>query len=710
MARGNPHPKTEHLPKQKTEWNNLPTESARYPKIFLEDIKRYARSLDGQCSPFESIISVLDKLSKDELAQIKLAIECLSSNDNDIDETTVQTTLPDVLESKDTLLNSNTALSAPSLANLEFSNSQIAEYKSKFGFVPSRFQLGIIDWVINQKGNGCCNAVAGSGKSSTLRIVAKALWESGLRPNEIKICVFGKDNSTDLIKKFGPLWKSSISTLHSAAFTLIKKELGVKRSEDIIVSKYKYEKIAQSLELIPNPRRKIPIGRLQSEKIISDSDDFLKLINLVRLNNQEPTAEIVTAIANHHEIDSVQQPQLVAQWIAYCLKIGEEMAISQKKLDYTDQIWLAVKWKLHERPWFKPYKFVLVDECQDLNPLQLAFVLMLIGSIGRILAVGDPRQAIMGFAGADNQSYNNIVRLTRAKELPLSICYRCPKSHIALVKKIFPNIPIEAAPDAIEGIIHQIEAVEIERFLKNGDVIIGRKNAPLVSLCVKLIGQGVKATVKGRDVGDLIKKEIDLIAKMPGYSFEFFNDAVAQYKEIKLQRYRDLDNEEELKQKLLDKLEAIIAIYQSQTQAKNVDDLKLCIDRIFSDTNSPITLSNIHKYKGGEAERIFIYKPNDLPMTWRNQQDWQLEQEENLLYVALTRSKSELFIVGYPDWYKSPEDAVKSKNQPTVNVDAKDSKKDDYHEGDSYLTKQPSYKYAGMESPFWSGEDFSDDF
>lgn len=43
-----------------------------------------------------------------------------------------------------------------------------------------------------------------------------------------------------------------------------------------------------------------------------------------------------------------------------------------------------------------------------------------------------------------------------------------------------------------------------------------------------------------------------------------------------------------------------------------------------------------------------------MPMTWRNQRDWELEQEENLLYVALTRSKSELFIVGHPDWYKPP--------------------------------------------------------
>ncbi|MEH2333769.1 UvrD-helicase domain-containing protein [Nostoc sp.] len=340
--------------------------------------------------------------------------------------------------------------------------------------------------------------------------------------------------------------------------------------------------------------------------------------------------------------------------MAYCLKIGEEMAISEKKLDFTDQIWLAVKWRLHEQPWFKPYKYVLVDECQDLNPLQLELLLMLAGLTGRILAVGDPRQAIMGFAGADNQSYNNIVRLTRATELPLSICYRCPRSHVALVKSIFPYIPIEAAPDAIEGIIHRIESKDIEKLVKHGDIIIARKTAPLVSLCIRLISQGIKATVKGRDVGEFLKKELDQIAKLPGYSFRFFNDAIEQYRQIKLQKYLNLDNEDELKQRLTDRLEAIATIYQSQPQATSIESLKYYIDELFSDENSPVTLSTIHKFKGGEGERIFIQKAGDMPMTWRNQQDWQLEQEENLLYVALTRSKSELFIVGEPALYKPP--------------------------------------------------------
>ena len=150
-----------------------------------------------------------------------------------------------------------------------------------------------------------------------------------------------------------------------------------------------------------------------------------------------------------------------------------------------------------------------MDECQDLNAAQLELALSLAGTNGRILAVGDPRQAIMGFAGADNRSYQKIVERLQAKELPLSICYRCPKSHINLVKWNFPEIPIEANETAPEGKIHKIKEkdlweTEFDGFaqvpkdsnLREDDMVICRKTAPLVSLCIKLIARGVPATVK----------------------------------------------------------------------------------------------------------------------------------------------------------------------------------------------------------------------
>ncbi|AVH74410.1 superfamily I DNA/RNA helicase (plasmid) [Nostoc sp. 'Lobaria pulmonaria (5183) cyanobiont'] len=566
--------------------------------------------------------------------------------------------------------------------------------------MPSKYQIAIADWILRGKGHGCCNSVAGSGKSTTLKIVAKTLEESGLRPSEIKICVFGKLNAQDLIRKFGQAWKESISTLHSAGFSLVKKELGIRSSYDIEVSGQKYKRIAQDLDLIA--KRGNPVGRLKTEKIIGSDNDFLKLIDLVRLTNQQPTQETIKAIASHFEIDDVWEPDLIARWIEYCLSIGEQKAIKKECLDFTDQIWLPVKWRLNEAKWFRPYGFVLVDEAQDLNAAQLELALILAGSTGRILAVADPRQAIMGFAGADNKSYENIVSRTSAVELPLSICYRCPRRHIALVKEIYPQIPIEPSPNAAEGSITQIQSSDVEKLVKLGDMVIGRKTAPLVSLCIRLISRGIKATVKGKDIGESLKKDLEDIAKMPGYSFEFFNDATARYKQAKSLQYQGLDNEDQMLENLKDKVQAIATIYQCQPQARGIDDLKYYIDSLFSDENSPITLSTCHRAKGLEGDRIFIYKPDDMPMTWKNQQQWQLEQEKNLLYVALTRSKSELFIVGECSWYTA---SPAPETDKTVNT-SKQSTHDDYfslyREAREKLDKElsPIFKNADSRAKF----------
>jgi DNA helicase-2/ATP-dependent DNA helicase PcrA len=332
------------------------------------------------------------------------------------------------------------------------------------------------------------------------------------------------------------------------------------------------------------------------------------------------------------------------------LKVGKAQARKKECFDFTDQIWLPVQWKLPSQKWFKPYKFVLVDECQDLNASQLELAIALAGESGRLLFVGDPRQAIMGFAGADNNSYHNIVERTKATELPLSTCYRCPTSHINLVKGNFPEIPIEAAKGAPKGTITQCEESDLTSLLKTGDLVISRKTAPLVSLCIRLIARGIGARIKGRDIGESLKKDLEEIASIRGFQYSKFNEVVAQYKTEKIARFQNLDNCEELTTKLNDKIDALQVIYQNQPNATSIEDLGIYIDSLFSDDRGAVTLSTCHKAKGLEGDRIFIHKAADMPMTWRDQRDWQLEQEENLLYVALTRSKSELFVVGKPEW------------------------------------------------------------
>lgn len=532
----------------------------------------------------------------------------------------------------------------------------------------SSYQEKIIEWVKIGLGNGCCNAVAGSGKSTTLRLAAIALKEAGVKPSEIKVCVFGKANSLDLIAKFGQEWKESVSTLHSAGWSLVKKHLSIRNSYEVNVSDNKYKKIAQELGLIA--RGRYLEGTLKKDGAIDRDEDFLKLINLIRLTNSESLAENIEEICDHFEMSDVYEFSLLASAITECLAIGENQAQKKIGFDFTDQIWLPVKWKLNQQKWFKPYKVVLIDECQDLNAAQLELAIALAGE-GRLLFVGDPRQAIMGFAGADCHSYQNILHRTKSTELPLSICYRCPTTHIELVKKNFPEIPIIASPNAISGKIEAIAEADLWSDkpcrLITGDMVICRKTAPLVKLCIRLITRGIAATVKGRAIGELIKGDLKEIAKMPGFRYPNFNDAVSAYRAAKQQRYKGLENEEQLLEALNDKLEALTAIYKSQPSSTCIAHLENYIDSLFSDEISPITLSTCHRAKGLEGDRIFIISPNDLPMVWRNQQGWQLEQEKNLLYVALTRSKSELYVVGNASWLNPKPEPQPETKEETVN-------------------------------------------
>ena len=66
---------------------------------------------------------------------------------------------------------------------------------------------------------------------------------------------------------------------------------------------------------------------------------------------------------------------------------------------------------------------------------------------------------------------------------------------------------------------------------------------------------------------------------------------------------------------------------------------------MFSDSRSSVVLSTVHRAKGLEERRVFVLRPDQLPLRWQNQQKWELEQEYNLKYVSTTRAKEALFFV-----------------------------------------------------------------
>lgn len=300
------------------------------------------------------------------------------------------------------------------------------------------------------------------------------------------------------------------------------------------------------------------------------------------------------------------------------------------------------------------YDLVLVDEAQDLNAAQQAILEKLVKPDGRLVAVGDPHQAIYGFAGADHQSFDKLCLREHTSILPLSDCYRCGKHIISLAQTIVPHI--NAYKGNGDGKVRYGSYMEVQAH----DLVLCRFNAPMLGLCFEYIRQGKKAVVKGKDIStsllSMIKKHkhIHQIGELLAFIEMDLRQLLSD-----LMKKGNLDKEKATSTSryigLADRFYTL-KIIADQCETNNVEELKEKVDMIFDEKLKGIMLSSIHKAKGLEADRIFILGDDFAPAAMAKQ-DWEKEQEDNLIYVAYTRPKKELvFINDYEQLITKNED------------------------------------------------------
>jgi superfamily I DNA/RNA helicase len=302
-------------------------------------------------------------------------------------------------------------------------------------------------------------------------------------------------------------------------------------------------------------------------------------------------------------------------------------------IDFDDMCWLPVALNLP----VNKFDFLFVDEAQDTNKCQIALALMAMKESSRIVAVGDEYQSIYGFRGADVDAIPNLIENLGAETLPLSITYRCPKSHVELVDKLFPEIGLECSETAKLGIIRNIGMENFYNEVRPGDMILCRLNAPLVEPVFQLIRRGIKATIRGRDIGSGL---INLIRRMKAVDITQLCVKLQDYARRESERLMAQEKNAQA-QSVMDKVDTIEALCDGVI---SITELEEKIETIFSDDNVGIVFSTVHKAKGLEAERVYILN-NELMPSKMAKSDWEKQQERNIQYVAYTRSLNELIFV-----------------------------------------------------------------
>lgn len=546
-------------------------------------------------------------------------------------------------------------------------------------------------------------ARAGTGKTTTLIEGLKrvrglpsdltpspqqaAVWESMmLSRNEARtvgFCAFNNSIANEL-KHRVPAGCEAM-TIHSFGYRVVRAAFPSLKG----VNKYRVVEILCRLT-------GMDIDDLKRDKpfLVNAVEELTKMVkvNLVHASTQEEWDTELSELASYYDVDlggedcpdyTREAFDLVPQVIRECKNVHKD-----KEIDFNDMIWLPVVLKLP----VSQYDLLLVDEAQDLNRCQQALVKR---AGRRLIFCGDPKQAIYGFAGADCESMPRLADELRNTDrgcvvLPLTVTRRCGKAIVREANKVVPDF--EAFETNNEGRVFgttltgggtsPVPQAEKPRdgngrrpgpaadgyvtLVDDGNFVLCRVNAPLVSECFRFLRMGRKAIIQGRDIGENL---INAVKKTKAHNVSDLIHKIEEWgrKECDKENAKRHPNERRLLS-IQDRVDCIISFTEG---ANTVDDVLKKINSVFADKQcrrcninlreevdkcprckgpverpTGIRLSSIHKSKGLEAKKVFLLQlkgacvPHPMAKT-----AWQREQESNLLYVAITRAIEELCYV-----------------------------------------------------------------
>ncbi len=464
-------------------------------------------------------------------------------------------------------------------------------------------QLAIFDWFKSGTGNLVIEAYAGTGKTTTIKHAFEHAPEKS-----ILYAVFNKKNQVEAKEKITDS-RVDVRTLHSLGYGYIKNVWrNAKPDSDV-----EFDRIKQVVGIGCEDREYIAaieklVGFAKNTCINPSEDDLLNIIDI---------QEISASGISERELCGAALSVLSAS------KIQDV----QGRISFNDMVWLPVAMN-----WVKQ-KFYLVacDESQDMSLPQLTMVKQCCVTGGRIVVVGDSRQAIYGFRGAVQNAMRMMQTTLSAKVLTLSTTYRCPKSVVKIANEIVPGY--NAADSALDGEVKQV----IDTLSATpGDAILSRLNAPLMPLALNLLRRGVSARIEGRDIG---RQLVGMVKSQKAKSVPNFLEKINGWFNKQVERLSKSKNGEKRIEQSRDILDTLVAVAEG---ADSVADIERKINNLFqdSDTNSKpaVILSSVHKAKGLEWKRVFI-----LTETFRRGKGI---EEDNIYYVAVTRSQHSLFFVG----------------------------------------------------------------
>jgi DNA helicase-2/ATP-dependent DNA helicase PcrA len=492
-------------------------------------------------------------------------------------------------------------------------------------------QQAFIDAVVDGKGHKCLRARAGTGKTSTILETVSA-YAKKHPTHEIAICAFGKAIQVEIDAKLKARdidWKQCQAvTTHSMGFGLVRFAFkGVKVDSNKVRDLMRAENAPVFDTYFGAITELVHLAKLEGFGFFDDA--------------QIGDTHAWYRMADHYGVNGFDDTSAMDKVVEAAQYIYRVSLDHTEVVDFDDMVLFPLVHGLR-------VKFgkdvIFLDEAQDTSRARRALVKKFLKPQGRLMVVGDDRQAIMGFAGASANALDDMIEELKADVLPLTMTWRCPKAVVKLAQRYVPDI--QAADEAIEGVVSYVQ--ELPAQLLATDAILCRNTAPLVEQAYALIRRGIACKVEGREIGSGLLRMVDrwktiktvtaFLDRLEDWQARECQKAVAKGKDSKVQEITDK----------CDTLRVICRAVQDK-KLHTLDGVRAFITNLFDDDVSKkgvLTLCTYHRAKGREWPRVILAEHGTRCPSPYAKQAWELRQEDNLSYVAITRTQRELVFVG----------------------------------------------------------------
>lgn len=484
---------------------------------------------------------------------------------------------------------------------------------------PTREQQRIIDAARLTKDSLLVNALAGAAKTSTLCLVAQAL------PLQPTLCLAFNKRIADEMQRRMPGHVQCV-TLNGLGHRAWARATG-KRPKPDTGKTYAITKAV--IEEMDKDEKRYGYSILGS---------IIQAIGLAKSAGYVPKAYIgiskpLVARTDLPDICGSSLDDEPDEAFLNLLDRVLERSIVQSfhgNIDFDDQVYMTTLFSC-ELP---KYPVVLVDEAQDLSPLNHAMIEKL--NPDRLIAVGDPWQSIYSFRGADRSSMSKLRKRFNMTELTLSVSFRCPQLAVERARFRVPHM--RWRDEAPLGDIVELRDWTADH-VPDGAAIICRANAPLFTCALRLIKAGRGVKVLGREIGTGL---VRLLKKLgpPDMRQDAVNAAIAAWHDKEYAKASFMR-----KPVVTEKAECL---YVFAGFGATLAEAIAYAEHLFK-IDGPIQLMTGHKAKGLEFDTVFHLDPWRIPSRYAKEaaelgDNSQMDQEMNLRYVIETRWKERYFL------------------------------------------------------------------